>query len=50
MFHLSNIKVSYFVLQTVLALTLFMQDTVAVQPSQFGMPPEQAITNELNEK
>ena len=27
-----------------------IQDTVAVQPSQFGLPPEQAITNELNKK
>lgn len=26
------------------------QDTVAVHPSQFGLPPTQAITNELNKK
>ncbi|KAH9939116.1 RNA polymerase Rpb7 [Epithele typhae] len=25
-----------------------IKDTVAVHPSQFGLPPEQAITNELN--
>ena len=27
-----------------------IQDTVAVQPAQFGLPPVQAITNELNKK
>lgn len=28
----------------------YVQDTVAVQPAQFGLPPEQAITNDLNKK
>ncbi|OBZ73713.1 DNA-directed RNA polymerase III subunit rpc8 [Grifola frondosa] len=27
-----------------------IKDTVAVHPSQFGLPPEQAVTNELNKK
>ncbi|KAM5541365.1 hypothetical protein V8D89_004919 [Ganoderma adspersum] len=27
-----------------------IKDTVAVHPSQFGLPPEPAITNELNKK
>lgn len=27
-----------------------LKDTVAVHPSQFSVPPEQAITNELNKK
>lgn len=30
-------------------LTIY-QDTVAVHPSQFSVPPEQAIMNELNKK
>ncbi|KAI9067924.1 polymerase III polypeptide H [Trametes sanguinea] len=27
-----------------------IKDTVAVHPSQFGLPPQQAVTNELNKK
>jgi DNA-directed RNA polymerase III subunit RPC8 len=26
------------------------QDTIAIHPSDFGVPPEQAVTSELNKK
>jgi hypothetical protein len=49
MFILSIIKVSMKSMRVVLSLT-DVQDTVAIHPSDFGVPPEQAIIAELNKK
>lgn len=31
-------------------LTFLVQDTIPIQPSHFGLPPEQALITELNKK
>ena len=49
-FRSSRFRVSTEDLCCLLADVFFVQDTVSVHPSQFGLPPEQAITNELNKK
>lgn len=50
MFQLSIIKVKRARFTKHTCTDFGSQDTVAVHPSQFGLPPQQAVTNELNKK
>ena len=51
MFILSIVKVVLFVcIFSTISHTQLTQDKIPIHPSQFGLPPEQALINELNKK
>ena len=51
MFILSIVKVIFFLYMFFTTSdTRLTQDKIPIHPSQFGLPPEQALINELNKK